>query len=148
MGPMSFSVPSVQDGTRQRRSLCQVFDRWALSKGSSNGPQTQHLCRVYKLALSKDFLFDECYDYNTRQRSFIGSQACLLCRVLWSLHSAKALFISVTLDKVTRDPLFYLFLLFYLNKIPYFMGGLGTRPLPPPHHSPLSMFLKVEAWFG
>jgi hypothetical protein len=33
--------------------------------------------------------FVECQDYNTRQRSFIGSQVCLICQVLWSLYSSK-----------------------------------------------------------
>jgi hypothetical protein len=44
------------------------------------------------LTLDKDFFFAECDDHNTRQRTFTVSQVCILCRVLWSLHSAKTLF--------------------------------------------------------
>jgi hypothetical protein len=84
-----FYMPSVQDDNQQRNSLCRVPVPQELDKGSSRGPKAQSLGQVYNLALNKGFFFAECHDHNTRQRSFTGSQVCLLSWVLWSLFSAK-----------------------------------------------------------
>jgi hypothetical protein len=66
------------------QSLCRVPARLALANGSTSGPLWRSLCRVHYEALGKYGLFAEYLRHNTRQRSFIGSQMCLLRRVLWS----------------------------------------------------------------
>jgi hypothetical protein len=81
--------------------------------------------------------FAECLDHNTRQRWLYRFPGFLLCRVPWSAlgkdgftgsqvsffaechgHSTRQSYPlpSVTLGKVTRKSLFYLFLLFHPNK--------------------------------
>jgi hypothetical protein len=121
--PPPVPVPRAFVGTRQRRTLCRVSSGPALGKESSSGPLCQSLCRVpwqqhsTKMALSvprfpslpsawsalgKDgftgsqfSFFAECHGHSTRQSDPLP---------------------SVTLGKVIRMSLFYLFLLFYPNK--------------------------------
>jgi hypothetical protein len=44
------------------------------------------------LGSTKAFLFAECQGQYSRQRTYTGAQVLVLCRVLWSWHSAKHLF--------------------------------------------------------
>jgi hypothetical protein len=53
---------------------------------------------------------------STTTRGFTGSQVCSLCQVMWSLHSAKALFVECNTRQSDHKPSFYLFLLFHSNK--------------------------------
>jgi hypothetical protein len=99
--------------------------------------------------------FAECLDHSTRQRWLYRFSGFLLCRVPWSAlgkdgftgsqvsffaechgHSTRQRHSlpSVTLGKVTRKSLFYLFLLFHPNKQKIYIcrrsetgGSLGRR---------------------
>jgi hypothetical protein len=116
--PLPVPLPSVLGSIRQRLPLCRVPAGLALGKGITSGPLCQFLCRVHyetlgnanvaflpsakatslgkkALLVPRCAFFVECYDLDTRQRTSLP---------------------SVTLDKVTRIPPFYLFLLFLLNK--------------------------------
>jgi hypothetical protein len=92
------SLPSVTGDTRQRIYLCQVSAgqhsakelplpsvcRTTLGKESASGVPCQVLCRVLCMALGKACFFAECQSHYTRQRTYIGAQVLVLCRVLWS----------------------------------------------------------------
>jgi hypothetical protein len=121
-------LSSVLLDTRQRLPLCRVPAGLVLGKKGPVGSFANLFVECFKRhsaktpsARQKEHQWAPLTGHlssaleGTRQRSFIGSQVCLLCRVLWSRHSAKSLLPSVTLDKVTKTP-FYLFLLFHLNK--------------------------------
>jgi hypothetical protein len=90
----------------RRRRLCRV-SRMTLGKGVAfaechpsstrqrtrqGGSPCQVLCRVPHTTLGKACLFAECQRLYTRQRTYTGAQVLVLCRVLWSWHSAKTLF--------------------------------------------------------
>jgi hypothetical protein len=48
----------------------------------------------------------------TRQRNLTGFQVCFLCRVLWPLHSAKALFVEChTIQSDQGPPLLFVFVI-------------------------------------
>ena len=93
-------LPSVNGDTRQRRYLCRVSS-WSHSakppslpsavwdtrqRARQGGSPCQVLCRVLGMALSKACFFAECQNHYTRQRTYIGAQVLVLCRVL---HLAK-----------------------------------------------------------
>jgi hypothetical protein len=105
VGPFPVPLPRVLGGTRQRLPLCRVPARLALGIGSTGGALCQFLLP-----------------------SGLGGtqQMVLLCRVPRPQHLAKKLYwfpgvpclssaMALTLGKVTRIPLFYLFLLFHPN---------------------------------
>jgi hypothetical protein len=94
----------VSLSTRQRKvavtatgnedsGFCRVSPN-TLGKGPTSGPLCQFLCRVLLEALDKSCFFAECQGHNTQQRNFTGAQVFLLCRVLWTWHSAKNLFVE------------------------------------------------------
>jgi hypothetical protein len=78
------SLPSVLGDTRQRRYLCRVSAGQHSTKNPSAGSPWQVLCRVLCMTLSKASFFAECQSHCTRQRTYIGAQVLVLCRVLWS----------------------------------------------------------------
>jgi hypothetical protein len=88
------SLPSVSGDTRQRSYLCQVSAWQHSTKNPPEGSPCQVLCRVLGMALDKACFFAKCQSHYTRQRTYTGAQVLVLCRVLWSWHSAKSLFVE------------------------------------------------------
>jgi hypothetical protein len=135
------TLSSVLKGTWQRGSLFRVPVGLALSKEVSSGPHDSLCAESRKLALGKGStsgsFFANCCGPDTWQRSFTSSQVCLLCRVLWPWHSAKNFLPSVTLGKVTRKPLFYLFLLLHPNKQNIYITE-STHVSPTPYITQIS----------
>jgi hypothetical protein len=86
------SLPSVPGDTRQRSHLCRVPARQHSAKNPPAESPCQVLCRVLRMALDKACFFTECQSHYTRQRTYTGAKVLVLCRVLWSWHSAKHLF--------------------------------------------------------
>jgi hypothetical protein len=97
----------LPSSTRQKINLCRV-PSGTLGKEPEGGSSCQVLCRVLRTALGKACLFAECQRHYTRQRSYIGAQVLILCRVLWSRQRTSLP--SVTLSKVTSRHLFICFL--------------------------------------
>jgi hypothetical protein len=56
------------------------------------GPHVRFFVECFYMALGKACFFAECQSHYTRQRTCTGAQVLVLCRVLWSWHSAKHLF--------------------------------------------------------
>jgi hypothetical protein len=85
--------------------------RWTSSRQREHKwAPLQFLCRVP--ALGKGCFFAECLGHSTRQRCFIGSQVCLLCRVLWSWHLAKYLFVECyTRQNDQNTPFLFVFVM-------------------------------------
>jgi hypothetical protein len=109
------SLPSVPGDTRQRSYLCRVSARQHLAKNHSlpsvcptalgkeknlpgRVPMSGSLPSVICTALGKVCLFAECQRHYTRQRTYIGAQVLVLCRVLWPWHLAKNLFAEWPVD--------------------------------------------------
>jgi hypothetical protein len=116
VGPSPVTLLRVLDTTWQRLPLCWVPAQLALGKGSTmslfvscfaewtrrHSAKVASLPSVKATILGKETLpvpgcafFAECYSLDTRQSTYLP---------------------SVTIGKVTRIPLFYLFLLFHPNK--------------------------------
>jgi hypothetical protein len=93
--------------------------KYSAKKSSRHGAgwRRRRLCRVSEVTLGKGVTFVECLPASTRQRihqrgphvrffaecfvchctrqrTYIGAQVLVLCRVLWSWHSAKHLFVE------------------------------------------------------
>jgi hypothetical protein len=113
-----------------RQRLCRV-SRQTLGKGVTfaeclpsstrqrtrqGGSPCQVLCRMLRMALGKACLFVECHRHYTRQRTYTGAQVLVLCRVLWSWHSAKNLFAECNTRQSDQSAPFYLFFVFHPHK--------------------------------
>jgi hypothetical protein len=106
-----------QAGTRQRELLCRVPDCLALDKGITSGPLCQPLCQVRWEALDKREFF-----LSSARTATLGKEALPVSRCVFFAEcyghctQPRLSLSSVILGKVTRNPSFYLFLLFHPNK--------------------------------
>jgi hypothetical protein len=117
--PPPVPVSRALVGTRQRRLLCRVSSGLALGKESSSGPLCQSLCRVRWAALDKGSLLASLPSALTTalgKEGFTGSQVSFFTECHGHSTRQRYSLLSVTLGKVTRKSLFYLFLLFHPNK--------------------------------
>jgi hypothetical protein len=91
--PTPIPVPSVRANTRQKEAFVE-------------GAPVGLKCKLCVECAAR-----------TRQRSFTGSQVCFLCRVLWSLHSAKTLFVECdTRQSDQRPPIICFYYSIQTNK--------------------------------
>jgi hypothetical protein len=111
-GPFLVPLPSARGCTWQRLPLCRVLVGLALDKEGSSGP----LYRVLREALNKVSFFAKCRGHHTWQRSFTSSHYTFFVECYGHGTRQRTSLPSVTLYKVTRKPLLYLFLLFHPNK--------------------------------
>jgi hypothetical protein len=91
------SLSSAPGGTRQKSYLCRVSARQHSAKNPplssatwdtrqrtrQRGSPCQVLCRVHGMTLGKACFFAKCQIHYTRQRTYVGAQVLVFCRVLW-----------------------------------------------------------------